>query len=180
MEKEAEQNQLKSKAEEKLLVKEREMKEKQLDREVEEKQVEREIEEKRFEMEAKLQSEKLAGREPQNEILGILGKRIEISADISEKTGILEHWVHFAGDRRIRCRPYALPYVVREIQEEIQEMINTGIVRESNLPYLSPMVVGKKKDGSNRICVDYRKMNRITVTDLEPMTTAEDLFQKLG
>ena len=42
------------------------------------------------------------------------------------------------------------------------------------------MVVVKKKDGSNRICVDYRKRNRITVTDPEPMTTAEDLFQKLG
>ena len=42
------------------------------------------------------------------------------------------------------------------------------------------MVVVKKKDGSNRVCVDYPKLNRITVTDPEPMTTAEDLFQKLG
>ena len=37
----------------------------------------------------------------------------------------------------------------------------------------------KKKDGSNRICVDYRKLNRITVIDPEPLTKAEDLFQKL-
>ena len=42
------------------------------------------------------------------------------------------------------------------------------------------MVVAKKKGGFNRICVDYRKLNRITVTDAEPMTTAKDLFQKLG
>ena len=59
-------------------------------------------------------------------------------------------------------------------------MISAGIVRESDSPYASPMVVVKKKDGSNRICVNYRKLNQITVTDPEPMTTAEDLFQKLG
>ena len=89
--------------------------------------------------------------------------------------------MHLVDDRPIRCRSYALPYAVRgEIQEEIQEMINTGIVSEYNSPYASPMVVVKKKDGSNRICVDYRKLNRITITDPGPMTTAEDLFQKLG
>ena len=55
-------------------------------------------------------------------------------------------------------------------------MINTGIVHESALPYVLPMVVVKKKDESNRICVDYCKLNRITVIDPEPMTTADDLF----
>ena len=38
----------------------------------------------------------------------------------------------------------------------------------------------KKKDGSDRICVDYRNLNKLTVADPEPMTTAEDLFQRLG
>ena len=57
-------------------------------------------------------------------------------------------------------------------------MINTGTVREPNSPYASPMVVVKKKE-SNRICVDCRKLNWITVIDPERMTTAEDLFQKL-
>ena len=119
-------------------------------------------------------------REQQNEIMGVLRKREEIFTDIPGKTSIIEHRVHLIDDCPIRCRSYALPCAVRgKIQEEIQEMINTGIVRESNSPYASPMVVVKKKDGSNRICVDYRKLNRITVTDLEPMTTTEDLFQKL-
>ena len=122
----------------------------------------------------------LSGKQ-QNEIMGVLGKREKIFTDIAGKTSIIEHRVHLIDDYPISCRPYALPYAVRgEIQEEIQEMINTGIVRESNSPYASPMVVVKKKDESNRICVDYRKLNRITVTDPEPMTTADDLFQKLG
>ena len=41
------------------------------------------------------------------------------------------------------------------------------------------MVVVKKKDNTNRVCVDYRKLNKLTVFDPEPMPTAEHLFQKL-
>ena len=120
-------------------------------------------------------------KEKQDEIMSVLGKYEEIFSDVPGKTNIIEHRVRLVDDRPIRCKPYALPYAVRgEIREEIQEMISNGVVRESNSPYASPMVVVKKKDGSNRICVDYRKLNRITITDPEPMTTAEDLFQNLG
>ena len=59
-------------------------------------------------------------------------------------------------------------------------MMDTGIVRESSSPYASTLVVVKRKDGSNRMCVDYRKLNLVTVADQAPMTTAEDLFGKLG
>ena len=59
-------------------------------------------------------------------------------------------------------------------------MMDTGIVRESSSPYASPLVVVKKKDGSNRMCIEYRKLNLVTVADPAPMTTAEDLFGKLG
>ena len=48
------------------------------------------------------------------------------------------------------------------------------------MPYATPMVVVKKKDGSNLLCVDYRKLNKLTVFGPEPMKTAENLFQKLG
>ena len=121
-------------------------------------------------------------REQRSEITEVLGRLKKIFTDIPGNTSIIEHRVHLKDDRPIRCKPYALPYAVREeIQEEIQEMINTGIVRKSDSPYVSPIVVvKKKKDGSNRICFDYRLLNWITVTDLEPMTTAENLFQKLG
>ena len=74
-------------------------------------------------------------REQQNEIMGVLGKREEIFVDILGKTSIIEHRVRLVDDRPIRCRPYALTYAVRgEIQEEIREMINTGIIREFNSP----------------------------------------------
>ena len=54
------------------------------------------------------------------------------------------------------------------------------VVRPSTLPYTSPILTVMKKDGSNRMCVDFRKLNKTTEVDPEPMTTAEDLFCRLS
>ena len=59
-------------------------------------------------------------------------------------------------------------------------MLDLGIIRTSASSYTSPIVIIKKKDGSNRICVDYCKLNKVTVADPEPMNTPEDLFQHMG
>ena len=61
-------------------------------------------------------------------------------------------------------------------QSEADIMLEMGEVRPSTSPYASPIVMVKKKDGSNSVCVDFRKLNKITKVDPEPMTTAEDLF----
>ncbi|WP_353806144.1 reverse transcriptase family protein, partial [Acinetobacter baumannii] len=62
------------------------------------------------------------------------------------------------------------------MKKDIDEMLKMGIIRESSSPYASPVVVVKKKDGSNRVCIDYRKVNKITVFDPEPMPCTADLF----
>ena len=64
----------------------------------------------------------------------------------------------------IRCKPYVLLYAMRE------EM---GGMRPLRSPYA---VMVKKKDGSNRVCVDFRKLNKIIEVDPETTTTAKDLF----
>ena len=58
-------------------------------------------------------------------------------------------------------------------------MLGLGIIRESNSPFASPIVIVKKNDGLGRICVDYLKLNKLTVADPQLMATAEDLFQRL-
>ena len=59
-------------------------------------------------------------------------------------------------------------------------MTQMGVIRESKSPYASPVVVVRKKDGTNRVCVDYRKLNRLTVFDPAPGNTAEEIFQKMA
>ena len=66
------------------------------------------------------------------------------------------------------------------LRKYIADMIKVGVIRESSSLYASPVVVVKKKDNTNSVCVDYRKLNKLTVFDPEPMPTAEHLFQKLN
>ena len=66
------------------------------------------------------------------------------------------------------------------LRKNIADMIKMGVIRESSSPYASPVVVVKKKDNTNCVCVHYRKLNKLTVFDPEPMPTAEHMFQKLS
>ena len=52
--------------------------------------------------------------------------------------------------------------------------LEMGEMRPPTSSYASPIIMVKKKDGSNRVCVDFRKLNKITEVDPEPMMTAED------
>ena len=66
------------------------------------------------------------------------------------------------------------------LRKDIADMIKMGVIRESSSPYASPVVVVKKKDNTSRVCVDYRKLNKQTVFDPEPIPTAEHFFQKIS
>ena len=57
-------------------------------------------------------------------------------------------------------------------------MLELGIIRKSESPYASPIVIVKNKDRSNRICVHYCKLNKFTLADPEPMTTTDNLFRR--
>lgn len=59
-------------------------------------------------------------------------------------------------------------------------MLETGIIEPSTSPYTSPIVIVKKKDGSNRFCIDLRTINRITVFDAETIPCADDIFVQLA
>ena len=96
-------------------------------------------------------------------------------------TDLVQHHIKLTSDEPFRSRPYAVPYSIREsLRKDIADMIKMGVIRESSSPYASPVVVVKKKDNTNRVCVDYRKLNKLTVFDPEPMPTAQHLFQKLS
>ena len=111
----------------------------------------------------------------------VLGAYDSVFTDVPGKSNVIQHQITLTDSTPIRSKPYPLPYVIREnLKTEIQEMLDLGIFQTSASPYPSPIVIVTKKDGSNRICVDYRKLNKVTVADPEQMKTPEDLFQRLG
>ena len=75
-----------------------------------------------------------------------------------------------------RLRPMA-PAERTVVRDEVQKMIDQSVIRPSSSPWASPIVLVKKKDGSTRFCVDYRKLNDITVKDVFPLPRTTDLLE---
>ena len=100
----------------------------------------------------------------------------DVFTDMPGETDVIQHRVKLTDDTPKHCKTYPLLYAMREeLRNEVDSMLEMRVVRPSTSPYASPIVMVKKKDGSNRVCVDFRKLNKITEVDPEPMTTAEDL-----
>ena len=120
--------------------------------------------------------------EDQQRVLKDLVQRYpDVLTDIPEETDVIQHQIKLTDYTPIRCKPYPLLYAVREdLRNEVHGMLEMGVVRLSTLPYTSPIVMVKKKDGSNRVCIDFRELNKITEEDPEPMTTTEDLLRRLS
>src|SRR6218665_1753974 len=59
-------------------------------------------------------------------------------------------------------------------------MLKNGIIERADSAYAAPLVVVKKPDGSNRLCCNYKQLNKITVFDPEPMMANDDIFNKLS
>ena len=81
----------------------------------------------------------------------------------------------------IHQRPYRTPLAKREaIDKEIDKMLKMGIIRESSSPWASPVLLVPKKDGELRFCVDYRRVNEVTVKNRYPLPFIQDVFDQLG
>jgi hypothetical protein len=66
------------------------------------------------------------------------------------------------------------------IKEMTDEMLQNGIIQPSMSPWASPIVLVKKKDGKQRFCIDFRRLNKITVRDVYPIPRIEDCLTALG
>ena len=118
--------------------------------------------------------------EQRNEFTDLAKQFMNLFTEAPGITDLVQHHIKLISDEPVRSRPYPVPYSIRKsLRKDIADMIKMGVIRESSSPYASPVVVVKKKDNANRVCVDYRKLNKLTVFDPEPMPTAEHLFQKL-
>ncbi|GKA53233.1 putative reverse transcriptase domain-containing protein [Tanacetum coccineum] len=76
--------------------------------------------------------------------------------------------------------PYRLaPSEMKELSEQLKELSNKGFIRPSSSPWGAPVLFVKKKDGSFRMCIDYRELNKLTVKNRYPLPRIDDLFDQL-
>jgi len=74
------------------------------------------------------------------------------------------------GTSPINARPYRYPSLQKDVMEKIlQEMLEAGVVRPSQSPYSSPIVLAKKRDDTWRLCVDYKQLNKCAVLNKFPI-----------
>ncbi|CAA0815781.1 Unknown protein, partial [Striga hermonthica] len=86
----------------------------------------------------------------------------------------------FPGAGPVSKAPYRMaPKELQELKAQIQELLGLGFIRPSVSPWGAPVLFVKKKDGTLRMCIDYRDLNRLTVKNKYPLPRIEDLFDQL-
>jgi hypothetical protein len=91
------------------------------------------------------------------------------------------HEIKVINETPIRQKPRRIPYhKQKELREMLQEMLEAGIIKESNSPWRSPIKLVSKSDGSLRITIDFRKLNKVTVKDAYSLPDTWELISKLS
>lgn len=105
-----------------------------------------------------------------------------IANNIKELGKVTNHEmeIKLSSSQPIQYRPYRTSHSDRQIiREMVSELLENNIIRDSNSPYASPVLLVSKKNGEKRLCIDYRALNKITIKDKYPMPRIEDLVDRL-
>ena len=97
------------------------------------------------------------------------------------RTNLVEHEIHLETEQPFK-EPYRKipPALLQEVREHLKEMLEIGAIRESNSPFSSNIVLVRKKDGSIRFCIDYRKLNQRTIKDAYAIPRIDDTLHLLA
>jgi hypothetical protein len=96
------------------------------------------------------------------------------------RTHLAVHRIDTGDSPLIFSRPYRVyPKERGIIEEKVKEQLETGIIRESDSPWASPVVLVPKKDGSWRFCIDYRKVNMCMRPNRWPMPNSDEILDTL-
>ena len=97
-------------------------------------------------------------------------------------SGLAEHTIRTIPNcKPVYQRPYRIPLAKQEFaRKEIDLMAEKGLIEPSCSPWSSPVVLVPKRDGTTRFCIDYRKLNEVTIPDKHPLPNPEDTLGALG
>ena len=121
-------------------------------------------------------------QEQRHELLQLLD---EFNDRFSNQPGLCNAVIHriqtTAGFVPRQMRPYRVPDAIKpEVDRQIHELLEMGLIQPLSSPMASPIVCVAKKDGSVRIACDYRYLNSYTVGDAYPMPTIDEVLRNVG
>ena len=111
---------------------------------------------------------------------GVVNALINRYMDVFEgigRTNLVEHSIELKTNKVINVKPYPVPYAYRdEVRRMLVEMEQNNIIVKSHSEFCSPLLVVKKKDGSLRLAIDYRKLNAISKFDAQPTPKVQEIL----
>ena len=105
----------------------------------------------------------------------------DIFSDVPTITNLDKHKIDLTNNQPIRGKPYPVPLHLEDaLNEELDSMLNAGLIEPSQAYYASPLVLVKKPDGSIRVCVNHKSINHNTLISPSPFFSTEDILDRLG
>ena len=117
----------------------------------------------------------------QSNLQKLLNEFVDVLQDKPGRTTTVKHTIDTGTASPVRLPPYRVPHAYRDmVESELKDMLENGIIEPSASQWSVPMVLVQKKDGSLRLCVDYRRLNSVSQIDAYPMPRVDELLDRLG
>lgn len=123
-------------------------------------------------------TETYLSREEQRRLQEVVDRNVAPMGPTLGCTTVAEHVIQ-TDSAPIKQRYYRVSPVMQVVDRELQDMLARGIIEKSDSPWASPLIMVKKKDGTYRPCVDFRKLNSVTKKDSYPLPMVTDTLDKL-
>ncbi|KAG1945241.1 thy-1 membrane glycoprotein [Pimephales promelas] len=121
-----------------------------------------------------------ASKAQKRQLEGLMLDWPTVCTDNLGQTTLIHHRIHTTDEIPVRKKAYPVSVTKQKfIDEEVENLLNKGIIRPSVSPWAAPVVLVPKKDGSTRFCVDYRGLNAKTPLDGFPMPQIQDILESL-
>ena len=118
------------------------------------------------------------GTSNQSKVKELLDKYVKVFSTDSKDIGlasVTSHKIRLTNDTPIYQRPRRFPLpITEELERQCEELSEADIIEPSNSPWSSPIVPVRKPDGTIRMCIDYRKLNEVTIPDKFPVPNLSD------
>ena len=115
------------------------------------------------------------------EIQQLLSSHEKVFSDVPGKTHVITHKLVTTTDAPIRQRAYRTPQAIKsKVQDEIDNMLNLGVIEEINSSYASPIVAVNKPNGDIRLCTNYKALNKVTVVDPYEMPRIDEILEDVA